>query len=344
MKGCFLGRIPRSVCERLRGRFSDRIRWGIRFFLAVLLLAGSIDTALGPAEAANADSSHAAAEEFGASDLGGLVRQWLFAFQRHHAGAKICLLPARLLTSPAVIGEGCDDTVYVGYRLNRRAIDGFVRRYGYKPTPMRVALDTVAVFVHPENPIHGMTLAQVGSAFSRSPMCRGGRHAATWGSLGLAGEWWSRPVQVFALDSADDVYDYFREQVLCGGELSELVQVRPDSAAVVRAVSGSLNAIGYARGGVRGDSAKTVPLAVEANMPFAEPTARNAVNGTYPLTRLLHLYINKRPNEPLTGSLAQFVRFVLSVEGQEIVRRCGYIPLTQDVVKREQSRLVTDRP
>jgi phosphate transport system substrate-binding protein len=249
-----------------------------------------------------------------------------------------------LLASPAVFDEAYDDTVYVGYRLNRQAIDGFARKYGYKPTPVRVALDTVAVFVHPENPIRGMTLAQVGSAFSRSPMCRGGRHAATWGSLGLGGEWAARPVQVFAIGSADDMHDYFREQVLCGGELSELVQVRPDSAALVRAVSGSLNAIGYARGGAAADSAKTVPLAVEANMPFVEPTERNAVNGTYPLTRLLHLYVNKRPNEPLTGSLAQFVRFALSVEGQEIVRRSGYIPLTQDVVKREQNDLVTDRP
>jgi phosphate transport system substrate-binding protein len=297
----------------------------------------------GPAEAANADSSHAAAEEFGASDLGGLVRQWLFALQRHHAGTKIRLLPTRLLASPTVFDAAYEDTVYVGYRLNRQAIDGVARKYGYGPTPVRIALDAVVVLVHPENPIQGMTLAQVDSVFSRSPGCRSDRHAAAWGSLGLGGVWETRPVQLFAIGSGDEMHDYFREQVLCGGELSELVQVRPHSAAVAHAVSGSLNAIGFARRG-GAESAKTVPLAAEANMPFVAPTVRNIVNGTYPLTRLLHLYVDKRPNEPLTGAVVEFVRFALSAEGQEIVRRSGYVPLSHDVAEMEQNALFADRP
>lgn len=319
------------------------MRGGIRFFLAALLLAGSVDTARGPAEAAGTDSSDAIGGVFGASDLGSLARQWLFAFQRHHAGSKIRLLPTRLLASPSVFDAAHDDTVYVGYRLSRQAIDGFARKHGYRPTPVRIALDTIVVLVHPENPIRGMTLAQIDSVFSRSPRCRGDRHAAAWGSLGLDGEWSARPVQAFAIGSADDMHHYFREQVLCGGELSELVQARPNSVSVARAVSGSLNAIGYAREGVA-ESVKRIPLAAEANMPFVEPTERNAVNGTYPLARLLYLYVDKRPNESLTGTVAEFVRFALSVEGQEIVRHSGYIPLTLDVAKREQNVLVTDRP
>lgn len=278
--------------------------------------------------------------ELGSSDLGRLIRHWVSRFQQDHAEAAIRLRPIRSFASE----EAHDDVIYVGYRLNREAIDGFVRKYGYKPTPIRVALDTVAVFVHRNNPIRGMTLAQIGSVFSHSPRCRGAQYAATWGSLGLMGEWRARPVQVFGIGSADDAFDYFGEQVLCGSELSEFVQVQPDSAAVVRAVSESLNAIGYGRGGSTIKSVKTVPLAVEANMPFVEPTERNAVNGSYPLTRFLHVYINKRPGRPLTGHLAEFIRFALSSDGQQIARRNGYIPVTQDVAKKEQDLVFMNQP
>lgn len=172
MKRCFLGGIRRNACKPPRGWFSGQVRHGIRFFLAVLLLVGSVNKALGPAAAADADRLDAAGDVFGASDLGGLVQQWLFAFQQRHAGAKIRLLPTRLLASPSVLNGAYNGTVYVGYRLNRQAIDGFARKYGYRPTPVRIALDTIAVLVHPENPIRGMTLAQVDSVFSRSPGAR----------------------------------------------------------------------------------------------------------------------------------------------------------------------------
>jgi phosphate transport system substrate-binding protein len=300
-----------------------------------MLLTGEVDAAFGSSEGTEA-VRYDGSDEFGVSDLGKLIRHWSSAFQQSHAGAAIRLRPTRSLAPSGTFDEASGDVMYVGYRLNRGAIDGFTRKYGYKPTPVRVALDTIAVFVHRDNPIRGMTLAQIGSVFSHSPACRDTQQATTWGSVGLTGEWRSRPLQRFGIGSADDMYDYFGEQVLCRGELSKFVRVQPDSAAVARAVSESLNAIGYGRGDPATKSVKTVPLAVEANMPFVEPTDRNAVNGSYPLTRFLHVYVNKLPDRPLTGLQAEFIRFALSKGGQQIAQHNGYIPVTQDVAKKEQ--------
>lgn len=341
-------RVAGSVRLGSRGqpsrRFSGLIRQGIHLFLAAVLLAGGAGAVYGSSERAETISGDAGSDELGASDLGRLIRDWTSAFQRDHAGATLRLRPARSLASPGAFDEARGDAIYVGYRLNREAIDGFSRKLGYKPTPIRVALDAVTIFVHRDNPIRGMTLAQAGSVFSRSPMCRGAQYLATWGALGLIGEWRTRPLQVFAIGSADDVYDYFSEQALCGGALGEFVQVRPDSGSVAGAVSESLNAIGYGRGGSTTVSVKPVPLAVDANMPFVAPSERNAVSGAYPLTRFLHIYVNKSPNRPLAGVQADFVRFVLSAEGQQIASRYGYIPVTPDVAKKEQKLIGTGQP
>jgi len=282
-----------------------------------------------------------ASDEFASSDLGELIRHWTDAFQRDHAGAAILLRPIGSFASPAAFDETHGNLMYVGYRLNPEAIGVFAKKYGYKPTPIRVALDTVAIFVHRDNPIRGMTLAQVGSVFSSSPRCKDVQQAATWGLLGLTGEWRARPLQILGVGPASDVHDYFREQALCGGELSNFVRTQPDSASVVRAVNGALNAIGYGRGGASTKSVKTVPLAVEAKMPFVVPTERNTVNGAYPLTRFLHIYINKRPDRSLTEEQADFVRFVLSGKGQQIVRQSGYIPVTEDMAKTELTFIFT---
>jgi len=311
--------------------------------MAAALSAGEVDAgaAFGFPEDAEAIRDEDSGE-FGASDLGKLVGHWAGAFRRDHAGAVVLLRPACSFASKDAFGGPGGAVIYVGYRLSRAALDGFENEYGYKPTPVRVALDTIAIFTHRDNPIRGLTLAQLGSAFSHSPGCRGEEYAATWGALGLTGEWRVRPLQVFGIGSGDDMYDYFSEQVLCGSELSRSVQVRPDSAAVARAVSESLNAIGYGRGGRT--SVKTTPLAVETGMPFVAPTERNAVNGSYPLTRFLHLYVDKRPGRPLTGPPAEFVRFALSADGQRIARRNGFIPVPQDVAKKEQNLVFMNRP
>ncbi|MGX2042022.1 PstS family phosphate ABC transporter substrate-binding protein [Methylocaldum sp. MU1018] len=320
------------------------IRRGLVPFIIAALFGGSADAARISAAYGGTEAIRDVGDEIGSSELDTLIRHWAGAFRRDHAGAAVLLRPAASLAAPGAFDEAHEHAMYVGYRLNRAAIDGFAKKYGYRPAPVRVALDTIAIFVHRENPIRGLTLAQVASVFSSSPRCHGALHSATWGALGLAGEWRTRPLQLFGIGPAGDVYDYFREQALCGDEASRLVRALPDSAAVIRAVSESSNAIGYGRGGLSSDAAKTVPLAVQANMPFVAPAERHAVDGTYPLTRFLYIYINKHPDRPLPERQAAFVRFVLSVDGQGIARRNGYIPVPRDVAEKEQNRLFADRP
>jgi phosphate transport system substrate-binding protein len=317
------------------------MRRRLHLYLAAVLMAAMVGTVFGSSEEAEV-ANDSGTGEFGANDLGKLAQHWLGGFRQDHAGDAVSLRPTRSFTSTAAFNETQNDVIYLGYRLPPQAVDDFARRYGYKPTPIRVALETVAILVHRLNPIRGMTLAQVAAVFSRGSRCRGAQHAATWGALGLAGEWQARPLQVFAIGPADDVHAYFREQVMCGGGLGEFVRVQPDSDAVARAVSESLNAIGFGRSVPTVPSVKTLSLAVEANMPFVAPSERHAVDGAYPLTRFLHVYVNKHPDRPLTGPQADFVRFVLSPGGQEILGRNGFIPISRDVARREQALITAD--
>lgn len=319
------------------------MRRRLHLFLTAMLMAAIAGAVSGSSEEPEAVSDSGTGE-FGASDLGKLARHWLGAFRQDHAGDAVSLRPTRSFASKAAFEEMQNAVIYVGYRLPPQAVDDFARRYGYKPTAIRVALDTVAIFVHRENPIRGMTLAQIGAVFSGESRCRGAQHAATWGALGLAGEWQARPLQVFAIGPADDLHDYFRQQVLCGGGLGEFVRMHPNSAAVARAVSESLNAIGFGRSVSTISSMKALSLAVDTNMPFVAPSERPVVDGAYPLTRFLHIYVQKRPDRPLTGRQADFVRFVLSPGGQAILGRNGFIPVSRDVARMEQSLIFADQP
>jgi phosphate transport system substrate-binding protein len=127
-------------------------------------------------------------------------------------------------------------------------------------------------------------------------------------------------------------YGYFKEEALCKGDFKANVNEQPGSASVVSAISSSLNGIGYSGIGYKTSSVRTVPLAKKEGSEFVDDNEANALNGTYPLSRFLYVYVNKAPNKPLAPLEAEFVKLVLSRQGQEVVMKDGYIPLPSRVV------------
>jgi phosphate transport system substrate-binding protein len=172
-----------------------------------------------------------------------------------------------------------------------------------------------------------MTLAQLDAAFSASRKCEKGEDISIWGHLGLAREWRDRPLQMFGRGAASGTRDYFRQQALCGGDFKNAVVTQSTSAALVRAVANSLNAIGYAG------------LTVVTGTPFVEPSAANALAGTYLLTRYLYICVDKPPGRPLPSAIDAFIRLVLSERGLQSVARTGYIPLPVSLATRELMQL-----
>jgi phosphate transport system substrate-binding protein len=187
-----------------------------------------------------------------------------------------------------------------------------------------VAIDALAVYVNKDNPIQALTLQQVDSIFS-STRKRGGQDVATWGSLGLTGEWARKPISLYGRNSASGTYGFFKEHALKNGDYRSSVKEQPGSASVVQGVEKELGGIGYSGIGYRTSGVRAVPLvdregAIEANQ-------ENAESFKYPISRYLYVYINTNPATGPDPLVREFIRFVLSKQGQEDTAKDGYFPL-----------------
>jgi phosphate transport system substrate-binding protein len=194
---------------------------------------------------------------------------------------------------------------------------------------IRVALDALAVFVHKDNPIEGLTLKQVDGIFS-STRKLGGGDISDWGKAGLAA-WAGKPISLYGRNSASGTYGFFKEVALGKGDFKSNVKEQPGSSAVVQGVGSDIAGIGYSGIGYKTSEVRAIPLA-GADGVMHEPTYENVVKGRYPIGRYLYIYVNKKPGQPLDPLINEFVRFILSRQGQEIVIKDGYFPLPNALV------------
>ncbi|HJT22399.1 MAG TPA: PstS family phosphate ABC transporter substrate-binding protein [Nitrospira sp.] len=206
-------------------------------------------------------------------------------------------------------------------------IKQFVAEHGYEPTAIPVAVDAVALYVHKDNPIGGLTLDQVDAMFSITRH-RGYKTAITqWGQLGLKDGWENATVQLYGRDRKSGTRAFFQEHALAGGEFAPTVHENPGTASVILSLSRDQLGIGYSGLGLQTSTVRVVPLAETPGMPFVTPSSRTVADQTYPLRRVLYLYIDKSPKTPLPPAVQEFLTFVMSQEGQEAVVKAGFFPL-----------------
>ena len=260
---------------------------------------------------------------------------WTEAFKRHYPNVNIQVQAPGSSTAPIALTEGTSNLGPMSRLMKAREIEAFEARRGYKPTAVRVAVDALAVYVHKDNPIAAMSLPEIDSVFSVSRRCGGAEEIRTWGDAGLTGAWAKRPLQLYGRNSVSGTYGYFKQKALCSGDFKNTVNEQPGSASVVQAVTSSLNGIGYSGMGYRTSGVRAVPLARSGSAAAYDATAANARDRSYPLTRFLFIYVNRRPDSALAPLETEFLNFVLSREGQMIVRKDGYIPLSNAEAMRE---------
>jgi phosphate transport system substrate-binding protein len=269
----------------------------------------------------------------GSDTLANLMTLWAEEFNRVYPNVNIQIQAAGSSTAPPALTEGIANVGPMSREMKDNEIEAFENKYGYKPTAIPVAIDTLAVFVHKDNPIEGMTIAQVDAIFSSTLKCGYPEVIDTWGNLGLTDAWKNRDVQLFGRNSVSGTYGYFKETALCTGDFKNSVNEQPGSASVVQSVSTSINGIGYSGLGYTTSSVKAISIASEDGEEYYSATAENAIAGNYPLARFLFVYVNKEPNKTLTPLESEFIKLVLSKEGQEVVLKDGYIPLPINVIE-----------
>ncbi|HFQ91428.1 MAG TPA: phosphate ABC transporter substrate-binding protein PstS family protein [Chromatiales bacterium] len=275
----------------------------------------------------------------GSDTLANLMTLWGEEFKRLYPNVNIQIQAAGSSTAPPALTEGTSNIGPMSRKMKDKELEAFERRHGYKPTAIRVAIDALAVYVHKDNPITGMSLPQVDAVFSSTRKCGYKSDIGRWGDLGLTGAWERRDIQIFGRNSVSGTYGYFKKKALCKGDFKKTVNEQPGSASVVQSVSASLNGIGYSGIGYKTSGVRALPLAKKEGAPYVAATPENAVRGKYPLSRFLYIYVNKKPNQPLPPLEREFIRMVLSKTGQEVVIKDGYIPLPAKVADKEYATI-----
>ncbi|WP_318507531.1 PstS family phosphate ABC transporter substrate-binding protein [Photobacterium leiognathi] len=274
----------------------------------------------------------------GSDTLANLMTYWAEEFKRRYPNVNIQIQTAGSSTAPTALVEATAQIGPMSRMMKTKEVEAFEQEYGYKPTAIKVAVDALAVFVHEDNPLKGINFEQLDAIYSRTLRCGGLEPINQWGQLGLTGSWQNRGIQLFGRNSVSGTYGYFKKRALCRGDFRNNVNEQPGSASVVQSVSTSLNAIGYSGIGYKTTGIKAIPVAREGD-DYVEATIENSVNGRYPLSRFLYVYVNKHPNKPLAPMEGEFLRFILSSDGQKIVQKDGYIPLPVAVVEENLAKL-----
>jgi len=277
----------------------------------------------------------------GSDTLANLMTLWAEEFKRFYPSVNIQVQAAGSSTAPPALTEGTANLGPMSRKMKSNETEAFEAKHGYKPTAIPVAIDALAVYVHKDNPVKGLSIAQVDAIFSATRLCGYEKDVLNWGDLGLTGEWAARPIQLYGRNSVSGTYGYFKEEALCKGDFKNNVNEQPGSASVVQGVTKSLNGIGYSGIGYRTSGVRAVPLA-KGEGEYIEATAENAIAGKYPLGRYLYIYVNKHPNRPLPPLERAFLKMVLSKDGQDDVLKDGYIPVPAKVVQKQLEGALAD--
>ncbi|MDD3180593.1 MAG: substrate-binding domain-containing protein [Opitutaceae bacterium] len=318
------------------------------------VLQPTIDPAL-PAYVPRKDIELSGSFKGACSDvLPGVAKRWIAAFQKYYPKVQIEVPPpysGRYGAGELVKGDR--DFALVSRELIPTDVEGFTKKFGYPPLSVPIMggsyrhfgfLDAIGVFVNKDNPIDKISFAQLDAILSTTRH-RGLAPITKWGQLGLTGEWADKPIHVWAIKPWNGFEEFVRQRVLMPGsqrgEWREDLNFTPTVFPVSPAVAKDPYAIGYAGIAYVGEDVKLIALQKDPGGPFVPPSYEEVALANYPLSRLVFLNVNKAPGKPLNPALEEFIRFILSKEGQQcVLDQQLYIPLRAEQAKTSRALLV----
>ena len=275
----------------------------------------------------------------GSDTMNNEMTLWCEGFRVHYPSVQVEIEGKGSSTAPVALIAGTAQFGPMSREMKAKEIDEFEKKFGYKPVGLGTSIDMLAVYVHKDNPIKGLTLQQVDAIFSKGRKGGFEKDIRTWGDAGLTGEWADKPISLYGRNSASGTYGYFKEHALAGGDFKDSVKEQPGSSSVVQGVASDRYGVGYSGIGYKTADVKAVALAAKAGQPFVEAAPENAYSGDYPMSRFLLLYVNAKPGAQLDPLRREFIRYIFSKQGQEDVVKIGYFPLTAPIAKEQLAKV-----
>ncbi len=240
-----------------------------------------------------------------------LAQKWAEVYMSTHPDVKIQVTGGGTGTGFAALQNQQTDLCNASRKIRPKEIETCIKAFGRRPTEYRVALDGLSVYVHADNPIEELSIEQLEAIFTGK--------IRNWKEVGGP----DAPIILYSRENNSGTYEFFKEHVLQGRDFAAHAQTMPGTAAVLQAVSRARHGIGYG-GAAYGVGAKHLRIRKTAADPAIEPTEENVVNGTYPISRYLYIYVNPALDK---GPVADYLKWIRSDAGQAVVTEVGYYPL-----------------
>lgn len=269
----------------------------------------------------------------GSDTMNTLMLQWTEKFKTYYRGVRTEVEGQGSSKAMPALIEGAASFGPMSRDAKTNEIADFEKKFGYKPTLLPTGIDLLAIYVHRDCPLDSITLEQADAIFS-STRKLGGEPILTWGQLGLTGEYEKQPIALFGRNAASGTYGFFKEKVLGNGDFLDSVNEQPGSTAVISSIGENKFAMGYSGIGYKTAAVKALKLSSKKGSPAIEPSAENAYNGSYPLARYLYLAVNYKPTSKLEPLRREFIKFIFSKEGQELLVKDGYFPVDAKIAEK----------
>ena len=259
------------------------------------------------------------------------MRIWADEFTKLNPKVKIVVDSKGSGTAPAALLDGTAQLGPMSRPMRSEEYEPFEKKFGYHPTSLPVAVDALAIYVNKDNPIECLTIEQLDQIFSKTHLFSGGKNVRTWGDVGLTGDWASQPIALFGRNAASGTHDTFVDAVLAHGEFKDELKEQPGSAEVVEMVAADKFAIGYSGIGYLTSGVRAVPLSATVADKCHDTSAEATYSGAYPLARYLYIYLNKSPMKPVDAAVLEFLKYVVSRDGQNGTAKAGFYPITNAI-------------
>jgi phosphate transport system substrate-binding protein len=263
--------------------------------------------------------------------LPALAKLWIEGLKKYYPNVKITIpTPYDGSLGAKALVKGNVDFAIISRVLKPDDMADFKAKFGYDPLSVPISvgsyrhfgfLDAMGFLVYKDNPLETINFDQLDAIYSGTRY-RGGAPITTWGQLGLTGEWSDKPINLYGIRPWDGLEELIRQRVLThNGKRGEWRDgIHLDSIfPMAQLVAGDRYGIGYSGISYLDAGVKVLALGEKEDGPFYPPTYENVARGSYPIERLIFFNTNKEPGKPLNPVLEEFVRFILSREGQQIV-------------------------